>query len=126
MRILTLLTVLCGIASAQSSRIACTVPASVAKEVQALPLMTDLSRSWEERMAPRRALAKKNPATGRFSLLFKMRSAGNFRSAVADFEAKDLSGSSMCRLHGADRDARKCLLSRDWPSDGKTGPIVSC
>jgi thiol-disulfide isomerase/thioredoxin len=73
MRVLTLLPVLCGIASAQSTRTACTVPVSVAKEVQALPLMSDLSRSWEERMAPRRTLAKKYP--GNWALQFTLQDA---------------------------------------------------
>jgi thiol-disulfide isomerase/thioredoxin len=49
------------IALAQSTRTACTPAAPIAKELQALPPMMDLSRSWEERMAPRRVLARKYP-----------------------------------------------------------------
>jgi len=61
MRILLLLVLFSAAASAQSTRTACTASASIAKELQALPSMTDLSLSREERMAPWRAMARKYP-----------------------------------------------------------------
>lgn len=57
-----LLVILCGVAFGQSPQTACAPAAPIAKEVQALPAMADLSRTWEERMAPRRALARKYPS----------------------------------------------------------------
>ena len=61
MPILFLVAALGAIAPAQSTRTACTPAAPIEKELQALPSMSDLSRSWQQRMAPRRALAAKYP-----------------------------------------------------------------
>ncbi len=62
MRTLALLTVLSSSVLAQSSRTACSLAPDIEKEYLALPSMSDLTLSWEERYAPRRDLAKKYPA----------------------------------------------------------------
>src|SRR6266478_3931827 len=62
MRTVTLLAVLSSLGFAQSDRTACSMAFGVENEYRSLPSMSDLSRSWEERYAPRRALAKKYPA----------------------------------------------------------------
>src|SRR5579859_4774173 len=61
MRTVALLAVLSSSVLAQSSRTACSLTPEVEKEYLALPSMSDLSLSWEERYAPRRDLAKKYP-----------------------------------------------------------------
>jgi hypothetical protein len=45
----------------QSNRTACALSPEVEKEVRALPSMTEMSLSWEERVSPRRLLAMKYP-----------------------------------------------------------------
>jgi hypothetical protein len=62
MRTVTLLAVLSSLGFAQSDRTACSMALGVENEYRSLPSMSDLSRSWEERYAPRRALARKYPA----------------------------------------------------------------
>jgi hypothetical protein len=47
---------------AQSSRKASSLDPGVEEEYRALPSMSDLSLSWEERYGPRRELAKRYPA----------------------------------------------------------------
>src|SRR6266478_1702548 len=59
MRTVTLLAVLSSLGFAQSDRTACSMALGVENEYRSLPSMSDLSRSWEERYAPRRTLAKK-------------------------------------------------------------------
>ena len=62
MRTVTLLAVLSSLGFAQSDRTACSMALGVENEYRSLPSMSDLSRSWEERYAPRRALARKYPS----------------------------------------------------------------
>src|SRR5256885_1593856 len=62
MRTLALLTVLSSSVLAQSSRTACSLAPNIETEYLALPSMSDLTLSWEERYAPRRDLAKKYSA----------------------------------------------------------------
>ena len=62
MRTLALLAVLSSSVLAQSNRAACSLAPDIEKEYLALPSMFDLSKSWEERYAPRRALAEKYSA----------------------------------------------------------------
>ena len=59
MRTAALLSVLTVSVCAQSSRNACSLDPGVEKEYRALPSMSDLSLSWEERYGPRRELAKR-------------------------------------------------------------------
>lgn len=59
MRTAALLAVLSGIAFGQSNRTACSIAPDVEIDNRSLPSMSDLSKSWEERYAPRRALAKR-------------------------------------------------------------------
>jgi hypothetical protein len=59
MRTAALLAVLSSVAFGQSNRTACSIAPDVEIDYRSLPSMSDLSRSWEERYAPRRALAKK-------------------------------------------------------------------
>jgi len=61
MRTVALLAALSSVVLAQSDRTSCSIPLDVESEYRSLPSMSDLSRSWEERYAPRRALAKKYP-----------------------------------------------------------------
>src|SRR5579872_138817 len=61
MRLIALLTILTFPVLAQSNRTACSLASDVENEYLALPSMSDLSRSWEERYAPRRDLTKKYP-----------------------------------------------------------------
>ena len=62
MRTLALLAVLSSSVLAQSNHAACSLAPDIEKEYLALPSMFDLSKSWEERYAPRRALADKYSA----------------------------------------------------------------
>jgi hypothetical protein len=59
MRTAALLSVLTVSVCAQSSPNACSLDPGVEKEYRALPSMSDLSLSWEERYGPRRELAKR-------------------------------------------------------------------
>ena len=61
MRFILLLAGFCITVSAQSTRTACNLSPSAEKAVRALPSLNDLSLSWEERIAPRHALAEKQP-----------------------------------------------------------------
>jgi hypothetical protein len=61
MRAIALLSVLCSSVCAQSNPTACSLSPAIEKEYLALPSMSDLSLSWEERYSPRRDLAKKYP-----------------------------------------------------------------
>src|SRR5687768_16367098 len=62
MRLLVPLIISAALLNAQSNRTACEVTGAAAETLRSLPAMSDLSLSWEERMEPRRALAKKEPA----------------------------------------------------------------
>src|SRR5438477_958240 len=62
MRTLALLAVVSSALWAQSNRTACALAPHIEAEYLALPSMSDLTKSWEERYAPRRDLAKKYPA----------------------------------------------------------------
>src|SRR6476469_4520423 len=59
MRTAALLAVLSSLAFGQSNRTACSIAPDVEIDYRSLPSMSDLSRSWEERYSPRRALAKR-------------------------------------------------------------------
>jgi len=59
MRTAALVAVLSSVAFAQSDRTACSIGPDAESEFSNLPSMADLSLSWQERYAPRRALAKK-------------------------------------------------------------------
>src|SRR5579862_5443259 len=61
MRMAALLAALSSVVFGQSNRTACSIGLDVENEYRTLPSMSDLSRSWEERYGPRRALAKKYP-----------------------------------------------------------------
>ena len=61
MRTIALLSVLCTSVCAQSNPTACSLSPALEKEYRALPSMSDLSLSWEERYGPHRDLAKKYP-----------------------------------------------------------------
>lgn len=56
--------------AAQSNRTACAVTGNTAERVRALPSMSDLSKSWGERMEPRRVLARQEP--GNWPLQFAL------------------------------------------------------
>jgi hypothetical protein len=60
-RAIAVLSALCVSVCAQSNPTACSLSPEVEKEYAALPSMSDLSLSWEERYAPRRDFAKKYP-----------------------------------------------------------------
>lgn len=61
MRTLVLFLLGTAILPAQSPRTACVVSPRVAEPLRALPSIHDLSKSWEERMGPRRVLARQEP-----------------------------------------------------------------
>ncbi len=61
MRMAALLAALSSVVFGQSNRTACSIGLDVENPYRALPSMSDLSLSWEERYGPRRALAKKFP-----------------------------------------------------------------
>ncbi len=61
MHLVLLLAAAAVLAPAQSTRTQCSLSAPAEKAVAALPSLNDLSLSWEERIAPRRALAERHP-----------------------------------------------------------------
>ncbi len=67
-----------GALRAQINRTACAVSPAAEKEVLALPPLDDLSWSWDERMAPRRALARNYPDDWALQILVQDAIRGRF------------------------------------------------
>ncbi|MGH9721707.1 MAG: hypothetical protein ACRD8O_15985 [Bryobacteraceae bacterium] len=78
MRVLSVLVILSGAVFGQSNRTACSLTPGLAQQYAALPPMPDLTLSFEERMAPRRALAKAYPADWPLQFLLQEPISGQF------------------------------------------------
>lgn len=71
MRIAFVIVISTAAAAAQSARTSCVISGPAAEAVQKLPSMSDLTLSWEQRLAPRRALARAHPGNWPLQILLQ-------------------------------------------------------